>query len=496
VAVPVRDPLYDDLRSLTVRRQIRVPGLFARPASSYRLAAALARRSRAGPTPGDATPGDPALDRARAALADPLRQTGLDPAAPRSPVLMEFGDEASRLQISAFARFQSEAAPDRGFVLTDSTRAGFHFSWIVWPGFHLFEELYVADVPDGHEFADPLIADTDIIIFQDRVYMGLHTRYADLTLGREHLAWGPGVIGGLLISPGSAPFTQLRLERGFLDGRIYAVVVNGVLSQAEERYVAFHRLDWQVTERLRFAFSEGARYNADWIEPLYLVGIIPYTVVGRLLERDNEIRENDDLVRNNVMWSIDASYFLRDGAEIYGELLIDDLGTDTSQTPTRIGYQLGALIASRLGGRPLTIRGEWTRVWRYVYSVFYQADYIHDGLPLGYPQGPDSRHIHLDAAIEVRRGLEIGAIGERIDQGEDGLGVFWDPDDPAQAGADAGDFAGTVERQWRLLGSCRYRPSSSIEAAIEFGGSWVRNSAHTDEDRAGMTGRVVLAISR
>jgi hypothetical protein len=118
-------------------------------------------------------------------------------------------------------------------------------------------------------------------------------------------------------------------------------------------------------------------------------------------------------------------------------------------------------------------------------------------VPLGYSQGPDSRAVHARAGLEVRPGLELGAIGERIDRGEDGLGIFWNPDDPAQAGADASRFGGVVERQWRLLGSLRLRPRAPLEAALELGGAWVRNSAHrAGEDRAGMTGRIVIAFER
>ena len=499
VALPVADPLYDDLRALVARRVIAIPGLTARPRSTFALAPALASALARAETLGAGQRADPVLARVAAALADPLRATGIDSTARPRPVLLQAGNLGSRFQVSGFARFQAEASPDRGFVLTDSTRAGFRFSWIVWPNLHLFEELYVADVAGGREFADPLVADTDIIIFQDRVYAGLHTRYADVILGRDRLGWGPGAKGSLLLSETSRPFTHLRLERDFLDGRVHAVVVNGVLSQAERRYVAFHRLEWQVSRQLRIAAAEGARYNADGFEPLYLVGIVPYPLVGRLLERDNASRASDELVRNNVIWDLDASYFLFHGAEIYGELLLDDIGTETSETPTRLAYQLGGLLVRDLHAFPLTLRGEWTRVWRYVYSVFYGADFVHEGIPLGYPQGPDSRGVRLAGTVEARPGLELGALGERIDRGEDALGVFWDPDDPALAGADASRFGGTVERQWRLLGTARWRPSYPIpvEAILELGGAWVRNSGHqAGEERSGMTGRFVLGIER
>jgi hypothetical protein len=499
--VAVSEFLYDDLRDLIVRDELRIPGFGARPLSSFALARALERARAAADSAGHgpALAARASYARARSALAEPLAESGLDPGLMAPKTLLRFGDAGSRLTISAFARFRAEAAPGRGFVLTDSTRAGLRFSWIVWPGFHLFEELYVADVPRGREFADPLVADTDIIIFQDRAYAGLSTRYADFIFGRDRLAWGPsepGGTGGLLLSTGSRPFTHLRFESTFLDGRVHAIVVNGALSQAEDRFIAFHRLEWQATRALRLAVAEGAAYQADFVEPLYLVGIIPYPLVGRLLERDNDDRDSDALVRNNVVWDVDVSYIPRSGVEIYGELLLDDLGTDTSDTPTRLGYQVGTAFATDFRGYPVTARGEWTRVWRYVYSVFYGADFIHEGTPLGYPHGPDSRVAHLDAAIEVRPGLQLGAIGERIEHGEDGLGVFWNPDDPTQAGVEASDFGGTVERQWRLLGTLRYRPAPYFELDLQLGGAWVRNANHAAEDVSGLSGRAVFAVTR
>ena len=501
VPVAVSEFLYDDLRDLIIRDELRIPGFGARPLSSFALAHALERARATADTAGReaALTAHTTYARARAGLAEELVESGLASELTPAKPLLRFGDGRSRLAISAFARFRAEAAPERGFVLTDSTRAGLRFSWIVWPGFHLFEELYVADVPEGREFADPLIADSDIIIFQDRAYAGLSTRYADFVFGRDRLAWGPsepGGTGGLLLSTGSRPFTHLRFESVLLNKSVHAIVVNGALSQAEDRFIAFHRLEWQATRALRLGVAEGAAYQADFVEPLYLVGIIPYPLVGRLLERDNNDRQSDELVRNNVMWDVDVSYIPRSGVEIYGELLLDDLGTDTSDTPTRLAYQLGAAFATDFLGYPLTARGEWTRVWRYVYSVFYGADFIHEGTPLGYPHGPDSRVAHLDLALEVRPGLQLGAIGERIEHGEDGLGVFWDPDDPAQAGIDASDFGGTVERQWRLMGTTRYRLAPFFELDLQLGGAWVRNANHGGEDVSGITGRAVVAVTR
>ncbi|MGD8394754.1 MAG: capsule assembly Wzi family protein [Candidatus Eiseniibacteriota bacterium] len=484
VALTVASPIHEELAALAARGAIAWPGLQARPLSRTALARRVATLPAAGP----------ASHRLRAELAPELHDL-LHAGVHRRQALIELDGDDGRFRVEAFARFQAEAAPRRGFVRTDSTRAGLRCGLTVWPGFYVFQELYVADVEGGRAFADPLIADTDVILYEDRVYAALDTRYAELTFGRDRLAWGPGLSGGLLLSRTARPFTQLRVTSEFLDGRFAATIVNGVLSAVESRYVAFHRLDWQIHPRLRIGFAEGARYDSG-LEPLYLVGIVPYTLVGRLLERDQDDRASDSRVRNNVIWDLDASWRAGDGTLLYGEFLLDDLGTADRDTPTRLAYQLGVLHVRTLAQRELRLRAEWTRVWRHVYSVFYGADFVHEGVPLGYPLGPDSRHVAVWADWVLDRAWTLGGTVVRQDRGESRLGDFWDPEDPAARDVDTGRLSGVVERQWHLLGRARYRPHRHLEALVEIGPAWVRNAAHVRGARArGLVGRVGVEIA-
>jgi hypothetical protein len=486
LALAVADPVHDELEALAARNLLALPDLFVRPLGRYRLARALAAL--------ELPEGDADGIRARRALAPELADLGTGDVATSRPLFQADGEDA-RLRIESFARFQAEGFPERGFVLTDSTRAGLRADLTLWPGAIFMAELYVADVPGGRQFADPLIPDSDVIIYLDRGYLAFHTRYADVTFGRDRQGWAPGRSGTLLLSETARPFTHLRLQRAFLDDRLHAIIENGVLSGTENRYVAFHRLDWRITPRLRLGLAEGARYDAQHIEPLYLVGIIPYTLVGRLLERDNQERASDERVRNNVMWDLDATWRPLDGLELYGELLIDDIGTETSQTPTRIGYQLGAFHVGRLVGHELRLRGEWTRVWRWVYSVFYGADFVHQDVPLGYPLGPDSRHLMLEGEVLLDDRWTAGLRVVRQDRGENRIGDYWDPDDPSTQGADASQFQGIVERQWQLIGTAGFQPCRHLDVELELGYANIKNAAHVEGARAnGAIGKAVLAI--
>ncbi len=263
----------------------------------------------------------------------------------------------------------------------------------------------------------------------------------------------------------------MRISRSFLGGRLHAVIVNGVLNHAEGRYVAFHRLDWRPIGGLRIGLAEGARYNSNGFEPLYLAGIIPYPIVGRLLVRDNDVRATDPAVRNNVMWDADFTVSPHSGVNLYGEILVDDVGTAASDVPTRIGYQMGSLAVLPVGDhtREPRLRFEWTRVWNYTYSTYYGRNFDHEGLPLGYPEGPDSRVLHARGDLVLGRDWTLSGILERIDHGEGRLRAAWDPNDSTMAGADPSRLSGIVERQWRLLGGCRYTPRPNIEAMLEIG---------------------------
>src|SRR5439155_11008970 len=196
---------------------------------------------------------EPAFARAWRALAAE-RDAGRGDSAGRS--LLEVRDRDNWLRAELFTSADAEATPDHGFAMSDSTRVGVRGSWIVWPDVHLFEEIYVGHVPNGRVFGDPIAVGTNLNTSAERIYGAIHTRYADLVLGRDRLGWGPGASGSLLLSASAPSFTQLRLSRAFFDGRLNAVTVSGILDQAEGRYVAFHRLDWRVHRRLRLGVSE------------------------------------------------------------------------------------------------------------------------------------------------------------------------------------------------------------------------------------------------
>jgi hypothetical protein len=81
--------------------------------------------------------------------------------------------------------------------------------------------------------------------------------------------------------------------------------------------------------RLTVGLAEAARFTSSHWEPLYLVPVLPYTWVQRILAHDQLDRPGavPTAVRNNVMGALDASWRATPGVVVYGEFLLDDQGS-------------------------------------------------------------------------------------------------------------------------------------------------------------------------
>jgi hypothetical protein len=323
------------------------------------------------------------------------------PARPRG-ALLQFANGEDLLHIAPYLRFAPTFESGRKPQWSDSSRLGFRAvfyagrSLVISSGFH-------AAVIEGRErFADPLIADTDLILHADEVTLSARLGVLRLRLGRDRHHWGPGVSGSLLLSEQAEPFDfveyQLRLGERFrflaLTGMTdRAASFSSGANPGTHRYLAAHRLLWNLRSNLSLSLSEAARYQDDTPGVLYLSGILPYTLVERLDQQDDASDSTRTHRRNNVLWSVDVTWQPLAGVMLYGEVLADDIATRTSATPTRGGYQLGCTYAPRGLGVDWTIGAEYTRVSNYTYSVYYQADCLcdweHQGRSIGYTYGPD-----------------------------------------------------------------------------------------------------------
>jgi hypothetical protein len=461
------------------------------------------------------------------------RIPGTSPARARLAEALPWAAEAAQsLSITPYLRgmptFESGRAPH----WSDSSRVGFRAIFRAGSAFVISSGFYAAVVEGSERFADPLVAGTDFILHADEATISARLGALLLRLGRDRHHWGPGVSGSLLLSEQAAPFDfveyQLRLGE-----RLRFLALTGVTSRAAagadsgtdgtaggavidanpaaHRYLAAHRLLWNARSNLSLSFSEGARYQDSGPHPLYLAGILPYTLVERLDQQDEPNAVTRARLRNNVLWSVDALWRPIAALMLYGEVLADDIATESSEMPTRGGYQLGCTYAPRTAGCDWTFGAEYTRVSNYTYSVYYQndclCDWDHQTRPIGYGRGPDVKVLLLRATASMASRWQARGWLRWVEKGAGAIGSPWAPassgcdpaTDPDCGERDAWSLAPPVNETVAVGMEARWRPDPLVWVGAALERLWDRRSNDTecgcgDDDSAGGT-RLRLFLS-
>lgn len=329
-------------------------------------------------------------------------------------------------------------------------------------------DLFAGRIPGGRRFADALVAHTDFILSAESAYAAYSGSTFGARVGRMRHSFGPGLRGNLLLSPSGAPFDQLEYTLRWR--RLRFVALTGTLSQSPLRNVAFHRLEWDASPSLLVAVSEGAIYPGDAYQPLYLLGLMPYTLVERLHGQDGVSPGAVAAVRNNVLWQFDAVLRTDRRSLLHAALLLDDIATETSDMPSRLGGQVGWETGRTLEHWSWGTGVEASKIYNYTYSVFSPAgcdcNWVHQGRSLGYPDGPDVERIDLFARLSPSPDLELQLTASQRDHGAGRLGVAWTGQAEGAGLASARRLSGTVERARSLDLSARVVPSPALDATL------------------------------
>jgi hypothetical protein len=361
------------------------------------------------------------------------------------------------------------------------------------PHFTFTEDLRIREVPGARAAGDALVKNSDVVVDLERFTVAVRTGSLELVLGRDRFRWGPSRRGGLLLSGAAAPWTSIGYAIR-IGSRLRGTAVHGTLDAHEGRYIAGHRLEWAPGSRFLIGASEVARYESPSPELLYVMNLIPYTVVERLLLMDTEDSSERQNQRNNVLWSADVSARLARGHVAYAEALADDIASETSHAPDRLALLVGHRSTLPLANRRVSAGIEAAKVWNYVYSVYYQedcaCDLAHRGEPLGFPDGPDVERLDLWADWDVNREWRIGLEATLRRRGEGRLGLAWSPHDLSLRDADASGLSGTVETTRSVLWHARWWPADVVEARADAGFEFV---GHRGNDPAAPESRRAIA---
>jgi len=492
--LPVGDPLESELRMLDLLDpaplgdRIRLPHLHTRPLARFEIQGA----------------GAPARELPlthRISLARLERGLGRD-ALPRfapagglasTPRLLQVDrDDDARLDISA-------GIEGRGDVDEHASRfgsgSGLHSrvgaSFDRWLG---FAHLVTGRIENARAFADPIVPGADLIVHTEESYVAYAapSECWGMQLGRSRWHWGPGEEGSLALSRTSPAMTGLAV-RGRLESlRLDVAALSATLRSAAGEQLAAHRLEWQACSSLRLGLTEMARYRSpDW-RPLYLVALIPYTLVQRLSVQDE--RDSSAALRNNVLVSFDAAWRVASGTRLYGECLIDDLHARTGKNPNKLAYQLGIEGAGPIGRTRVSWGTEYTRLSRFVYTSFFGRGFEAQGRPLGFPTGPDARRVRVRGAWDPSAAWQIGARATQTDKGENDLDEPYVPGTPR---VETLHFEGVVERAREIELGLRWWPASGVDLALTGGFRWIEDERHVRGARdSGPRGALEMVLRR
>jgi len=476
---------YEELKKLWIQGLVDSFFFSSRPASRFDIAELLISLEDTG----SKAAGSPSMERLLREFSREIRelrkasaQKGDDGEGgdryKETPFLYQRKEPGTDFRLSIYADAIADNADQENIELKDGSRAGVRAWALIRPGIVLFEDIYVGKITHGQLYGEELFSLKDVLIFSDRFYVSLRAPFLDLELGRDKVRWGPGYTGTLLLSDGAPTYTILYAGKT-LGRRVKVSAVSGILDPEEGKYLAGHRIEIAPWNRIQLGFAETAIYHSQFVEPLYAISLIPFTLVERILHRDSRYTGIDDPLRNNVSVSADFVVRAHSGVSFYGELMVDDWAEETSKRPTKLAYQLGTRASLPAGRRNVNAIAELTRVWNYTYSTsyshFYDRDQSHQGVPLGYLLGPDSKRIFLELSYDASRDFELGLTWDETLKGEGSLQNPWREE---MGSVDADKLSGIVETRRALSPFVRWLPRDNFLVEASAGLKQIKNENH------------------
>jgi hypothetical protein len=421
--------------------------------------------------------GDPAVTR--------LRRELLPQAGDWGPLIRARDDQTS-LEVSPYLR--ADYAEDRAHqAISRDFRGGVQASALLGRGVLLFTDVYAGTNsagPHGNPVESRhfgLIEGVEVNPYFDRAYLRARGALGTVTLGHSWLRWGPGVTGGVGLSDGSPAYDFAEFRTRFLR-RLQLEWFVATLDPVTGSYLAGHRIEVRPGASLDLALSELARFDGVANAPLYLLPVIPYSLIERRVIRTSDLPA-DSLAgtsQNNVMWVADFTWRARPGARLYGELAVDDISFSSEPRPLSIAWLTGVHGRWRQGGGALSARGEYARVYRYTYSSYHHQDFAFHGLPTGYPLGPDAEQFFGQLAWARSTDWTFTLEGAVVRKGELELGDSYVLDSPRPPLA----LSGVVEQDARVAASVDWSPAGGLMLGLTAGDARVLAPDHVAGRRA------------
>jgi hypothetical protein len=483
--LPTSHWAYEDLETLWTRGVLDSLSLSARPWTRVEIARAL----EVAKTP--AAGRDPVYRRLAREFARELAFIDAPDAPRETPPLVAIRDGESEIRLSVGVDGIARGAPPSKTQIESGSGAFVAARGYLWPRIFFLTEVRAERTGTDRSIGDSLVRNEDFYLNTGEAYISFAPKYLELTLGLTETRWGPGSTGTLLLSDASIPYGSVRVRLRFA-GRLELQTLSGILVQSDHRQLAAHRLALHVTPNLSLGVAEAARYDASSPELLYLLNLLPYTLVERFSALNRERTPEIDQ-RNNVMMSFDAVWRFRPGGRVWGEFLLDDFATESNDMPHRMAWQFGAAADGVIGSKPVGALFEYTKVFRFTYAVHYDRNFIFRDDPLGFHRGPDSEHYRLRLRADPAVAWSVALDVEWRRQGEGFLGEAWcrpgQPEPMESVCSPPGEtfdqwsglhLTGVIESTLRVTPSVAWAPRDNVRLRAGLGVRSVRNAGHVE----------------
>lgn len=471
--LPLGNRSYEEIEVLAARGYLDSLRIYTRPLVRIDVAHSLLRARSLHPE----LAANLNYQRLEREFARELTDLSAPPDTPETGPLVDTGPKESRFRIQSAAHLLGKFDDSRDgdhFYFDDESYVSARAGLQLWPAIGAYEELAITRIREDRAYIDPLAAGTDLEVAV--LHAGLTARTGAITgaAGYDEFRWGPGRSGTLLLSDAAGPMGFFWLQAN-AKGRLTATAVSGILSSAEDRMFAAHRLEFAATRWLSLGVAEAVRYTSDGIDLLYGIGVIPYSLIERIQVREASSDSVRSEVRSNVMASLDGTVRVSPNLTLYGEILIDDFTTEDESMPDRFGWQAGLRSERPMGNGMIHLQAEYTRIRNFTYSVYYGEDFIYGDRPLGYVLGPDVENLWLEVGYDLSRDWQVRWSGDFANKGEGELGVAWNP---SMGPVSNSDLSGVVEESREVWGDLRWLPRDNVDLSAGAGFRRSENVAH------------------
>ena len=245
-------------------------------------------------------------------------------------------------------------------------------------------------------------------------YLRYDADWLAVMIGREQILWGMGYADRLMFSDNTVPFDFIRIDirsgglhYSFLHGGLVGADTNG--QTLSSKYIAAHRLEFDIGPRLRLGLSEAVIYSNQ--PPL--VALMNPMVFLTSAELSTELTSSND--HNTLIW-IDGEIRPLKNLRLNGSWLIDDISfgalgkQDVSGNTNKFGWQAGIAWNDAFTLDRLVLSLEYTRIGPFVETHRTIVNsFTNWNLPLGDALQPNSDEWLAAADYDVASRLSLSA---------------------------------------------------------------------------------------